>query len=608
MGYSSVTVLGDSLVDSGNALGLAVWFDGLPLQDLPEGAPTAQLGYYNGRFSNGFNFADLVANKYIGAVTKPVFPYGYDDPYIGLPIAPFASDPVGNYLNFAYGGAQIRQGNEAVPDLDGQTDAFKDAIDNHADSTGLVLVTIGGNDVRSLVPSIGPIVDEVVAIGVLQSAAQKFYTELSQLIQVGVRHIVVTGVPDVGIIPKYNDLPDEDARRTAGTEYSQLLDGMLQQQLGNLRAAYPTVEIVYASITAATASFLPNLAALYGNDAIYPLWESNLLFFDTVHPTAQGHALLASYVIDATNRTMSGEQLPIAADYAADASIGAAGEVDRVIVSLATGGTYTVQMLGVSSLGGDYHTLADPALRVFGSSGALVGSNDDGGFGLDASISFTAATAGDYVIELTGVGGLTGNYRFAAAGTSLGNDSYTVSHASALILERSGEGFDTVRASVSYALAPQVSVERLSTSSDGGKASINLTGNEFSQTIIGNAGANILNGSGGPDELWGLGGKDIFQFSNAPGPASADRLMDFRVRDDSIWLDDTVFGGMALGGLSSGAFAKGVGATQADDRIIYNSAAGQLFFDPDGVGGADQLLFATLGTNLKLTSADFFVV
>lgn len=137
MAYSGVFVFGDSLVDSGNALKLAEWYGSLPLTDLPEGAPTASLGYFLGRFSNGYNFADLLANKTIGSVTKPIFPYNYEDPWIGVPIAPFASDPSGNNLNFAYGGAQIRQGQEVVPDLDGQTDAFRDAVDGDADPNAL---------------------------------------------------------------------------------------------------------------------------------------------------------------------------------------------------------------------------------------------------------------------------------------------------------------------------------------------------------------------------------------------------------------------------------------------------------------------------------------
>jgi len=68
---------------------------------------------------------------------------------------PIAGDPSGNNSNFPYGGAQVRQGGEVVPDFDGQTDAFRDAVDGHADLNALYLFTIGNNDVRSFAPTGG---------------------------------------------------------------------------------------------------------------------------------------------------------------------------------------------------------------------------------------------------------------------------------------------------------------------------------------------------------------------------------------------------------------------------------------------------------------------
>ncbi|WP_340316356.1 hypothetical protein [Rhizorhabdus argentea] len=88
-------------------------------------APTAAQGYYMGRFTNGFTFADLISNKFVSAETKPIFPFGYDEPLLGLSL-PFQGDPSGNNLDFAYGGAQIRKGDETVPDLDDQTDAYRE--------------------------------------------------------------------------------------------------------------------------------------------------------------------------------------------------------------------------------------------------------------------------------------------------------------------------------------------------------------------------------------------------------------------------------------------------------------------------------------------------
>lgn len=608
MGYSGVIVFGDSLVDAGNALGLANWYNGLPFTEPVDAAPTADKGYYSGRFTNGFTFADLISNKYLGIPTKPVFPYGYEDPYIGVPIAPFASDPSGHNLNFAYGGAQMRRGDEKVPDIDGQTDAWRDAVDGHADPNALHLFAFGANDVHDLVPKTGAWASLSTAQATLTKAADKFIHEILQTIDDGVNHVLVIGVPDIGIQPYYNGLIDEAARRAVATQYAQMLDDMIRSRIGALTLP-SDVEFKYVSFTGMADQVIGLLDDLYPASQVYPLNQSSVVFFDKAHPTAQLNAMAAAYLLDQLNGTSSGDALPLGApDYTLNASIGSKGEVDTVVFSLAANTTYTFNMLGLSSLGGNVSMLEDPLVKVVGPSGSLIATNDDGGVGLDASLKLTTGAAGDYVVQLSGVGSMTGTYRLQADGTALGNTTYVVSHSSAIILERAGEGTDAVLTSVSYALQAQSSIEQLRTSSDTGTASINLTGNGIVQSIIGNAGNNIINGKGGSDALWGLGGNDTFVFDTALGSTNVDRIYDFNPATDSIRVDDAFFRGLTLGALSAGAFATGSAATQADDRIIYDSTTGKLYFDPDGAGGAAQVQFATLNVGLGVTSADFFVI
>jgi Ca2+-binding RTX toxin-like protein len=203
---------------------------------------------------------------------------------------------------------------------------------------------------------------------------------------------------------------------------------------------------------------------------------------------------------------------------------------------------------------------------------------------------------------------MTGTYEFAAAGAALGNNVYTVKNANSVILEKAGEGADTVKASVSYVLNAGAAVETLRTANDRGTAAINLTGNEFDQTIVGNRGANKLDGKGGGDTLTGGVGNDSFIFSAALGAGNVDTIQDFNARYDTIALDDAIFGG-SPGALAAGAFVIGTGARQLDDRIIYDPASHKLYYDADGSGAVSAIHFATLyGPNLNLTSADFIFV
>ena len=496
MAYTGVQIFGDSLVDAGNALKLAKWYGNLTSSDLPNGAPRAQLGYFQGRFSDGYTFADLVSNKFVGLVTEPVFPFGFDDPWLGVPVAPFASDSEGNNLNWAYGGAQIVRGNEVVSDLGDQTDAFSDAVDGRADSGSLYMITMGGNDVRSLVPSVDPVTGQAEATLVLQRAASELHEEVADLIGLGARHIVVTGVPDVGMIPQYDVngdgvlTGDELSRSQLATSYSEQLDTLIQQQLEQLRLTYPEAVIHYVSLTEATAQNLELLETLYGRP-IDVTADHDLLFFDQIHPNAQSHALLAGSILDSLAGVTGNNQLPVTApNYRLEGSIAAAGEVDQIVVTLAANTTYALELLGISSGSG---SLADPLIRIGG-----VGSDDDGGLGLDASLRFTTADAGDYVVELAGVGSLTGSYVFQLTAVEMqttpnvytggpGNDAFT---GTAGDDEMNGNGGDDTL--------------------HGGGGNDHLYGGEGSDHLYGEDGNDFLDGGAGVDYLYGGSGDDAY--------------------------------------------------------------------------------------------------
>jgi Ca2+-binding RTX toxin-like protein len=120
-------------------------------------------------------------------------------------------------------------------------------------------------------------------------------------------------------------------------------------------------------------------------------------------------------------------------------------------------------------------------------------------------------------------------------------------------------------------------------------------------------------GRGGDDTLNGGGGADKFLFDSALNVGTnVDVIADFAPGIDRIHLDEDIFTALAAGALPPGRFHSVPGATDANDatdRIIYDSANGNLYYDADGNGElSSSVLFATLTTHPAITAADFFIV
>lgn len=139
-----------------------------------------------------------------------------------------------------------------------------------------------------------------------------------------------------------------------------------------------------------------------------------------------------------------------------------------------------------------------------------------------------------------------------------------------------------------------------------------LRGTSARDALKGGLGDDKLYGRSGNDVLTGNGGRDIFVFNTKPGKTNLDKIVDFNVRDDSVWLDNAVFAKIgsgtesAPGRLNKAFLTVGPKAKDKNDFIIYNNKTGVLSYDADGSGAKAAVAFATLKSGLKLTYADFF--
>lgn len=203
-----------------------------------------------------------------------------------------------------------------------------------------------------------------------------------------------------------------------------------------------------------------------------------------------------------------------------------------------------------------------------------------------------------------------------------GNDTYYVDATGDRVFETATSsstdttdlgGADIVNSSVSYTLGRFIENLRLTSPTN-----LNGTGNGLANTLLGNDGANtltgmlgndILKGGAGNDRLFGGDGKDTltggtgtdtFVFDTAP--TSRDTITDFSKADgDKIQLSKAVFKGFAYtGALHAEDFYAAAGATKAhdaNDRLIYNTTTGVLYYDADGLGGTAAVQVALLGAS-----------
>ena len=583
--FSGVYVFGDSLVDSGNALRAAELAARFPFIGLPEGAPLASKGYFEGRFTDGYNFADLVSNKMLLAPTIPTFPYGFEDPILGIPL-PFVGRPTGANLNFAYGGAQAIQGNEDVPDLDTQTDAYRNFPS--ADPNALYIVTMGGNDLRELVPRSGGPSIAVVPTERLDAIAATIADEVGQLFQFGARHVLVTGIPDIGLLPGFSGLPNEAGLRSIASGYARQVDSLLTSKLAALSLPAGG-ELIRASLMEVSGRLLANPAAFHLTNltqartvvqagALDTSGTSGFLFFDEVHPSAQVHALFAASILDSFRPAAQRSDQPAQAAVALSSSVESGGDNDDFRVSLTAGRSYVVDLLGISGAAG---TLADPRLALLDGATVLA-SDDDSGLGLDARLAFTAPRTGDFTLQVSGVGAAAGTYRLQAregGGPDL------------LLTGRLRGSDETVSGS---AAADTLAAEAGANTLLGAAGADVLTGGAGADSLNGNAGQDLVRGGGGGDTVYG--GRDNDSLSGDDGG-------DFVSGDLG---DDTLNGNAGADTLSGGAGADTVRGGQGADLIAAGDGADWISGDRGddtvaGGAGAD-LFYLFAGSDLDRVS------
>lgn len=268
---AEIYVFGDSLSETGNfyvATGGAL--------------PPSPL-YFDGRFSNGKAWIEHFAM----AVREPV---------------PTPSILGGS--NYAFNGARASGASPyGTPDLTEQVASYLLASGGAADPDDVFVIWAGANDIF-----FGASSGEADFI---PNAIEGISWSIEALYDAGARNIVVLDLPPLGQTPFFNTIPAVSTQlNAAASAFNSELSSLtrsLRRELRHVKIADVKISRLFQSASRTPRLFgLQNVtdsATLFdpvtgiGYAATPGVDANRYLFWDSVHPTAQGHKIIAAFVL-----------------------------------------------------------------------------------------------------------------------------------------------------------------------------------------------------------------------------------------------------------------------------------------------------------------------
>ena len=279
--YSRLVVFGDSLSDSGNAFVLLGEVEVRPFEPIPD-AP-----YANGfpHFSNGKTWVEQFAEALgLGVSTKPAA----------------LKNP--RFSNYAVGGARARGAEPS--DLNNQVTLFLDHFHKKAPADALYVVYAGGNDLRD---ALSALADDpsppTISMAILTKALVAIGETITNLANAGAHTFLVPNAPPLDLVPavRFQDEPVRIAARSLSTQFNIGLENTLLA----LKVTLPAVTIIPLDVSTLFTRVVDDPAAagllevekpcITPGTIDHPFCEQpdQYLFWDYIHPTEKGHALLA---------------------------------------------------------------------------------------------------------------------------------------------------------------------------------------------------------------------------------------------------------------------------------------------------------------------------
>jgi phospholipase/lecithinase/hemolysin len=290
-GFSALYVFGDSLSDSGNNAAL---LGTAPGQVITGNTYVPSQPYALGAYTNANTWVNsFAAGLGLAASAAPSLAGGGNHAYGGartlldgtdVPIAP-GFPPSAN--------TQLLGGPSVLPYMNGYLTPLASVP-----ATALYVIAIGGNDVRDLSLSVALGGTSPAAIPALAGAYATAVGNMVDALQAkGAQNIIVWGTPNVGASPAA--LSGGPAFSGLATSISAAFTGAMAARVaGEAGVTFFDVFATTNAIVANPGAFgLSNVTDACG--AVLGCNPSQYLFWDGIHPTSAGHALIASSMLAA---------------------------------------------------------------------------------------------------------------------------------------------------------------------------------------------------------------------------------------------------------------------------------------------------------------------
>ena len=254
---SSVIVYGDSLSDNGNFFA-ATGFPGAP--------------YAGGRRTNG----PVAVEQLAGALGAPLIDFAW----IG------ATTGVGNYAD---GGSPTGLGAGLLPGIRTVFDATVAGLGPYL-SSALFVVWGGPNDFLSPSPL------DLTPAAVVARAVGNEIGIVTTLLGMGAQHILVPGMPDLGLTPYFQSLGPAGAAQ--GSAATAAFNGALSSSLPSGVLFYDTAALIRDMVNNPASYGFTNVTEACFNGVTVCANPSQYLFFDDFHPSTAAAGYAATGLFD----------------------------------------------------------------------------------------------------------------------------------------------------------------------------------------------------------------------------------------------------------------------------------------------------------------------